>query len=122
MPTEVGLGVFVGIGAGVGVLAAAVKSDTLVTQAVASSSPSLRNSPPVFGGKSAESPSLMLNSVLAGIASGSVGTGVPAFTPRATVMGASMRKVKVPPVMYTRSTEGFVGSKGYVRSEERRVG
>src|SRR5215207_428609 len=99
-------------GYGVGVPASVVNNATLVTQAVASSSPSLRTSPTGFGGKRAESPSLSVNSVLAGIASGSVGAGVPALTPRATVMSASTRKVSVPEVMYTRSTEGSAGSKG----------
>src|SRR5215207_2429043 len=83
-------------GYGVGVLAPVVNSATLVTQTVASSSPSLRTSPDAFGGKRAESPSLSVNSVLAGISSGSAGAGVPARTPRATFIGASMRKVKVP--------------------------
>src|SRR5215217_8725438 len=43
---------------GVGVLASLVNRATFVTQATASSVPSLRTSPAAFGGKRAESPSL----------------------------------------------------------------
>ena len=101
---------------GVGVALSSVNRAMLVTQAVASSSPSLRTSPAMFGGKRADSPSLIVNSVSAAIASGSVGIGVPGRTTRVTVIGASTRKVKVPPDMYTRLTEESAGSRGSVAS------
>src|SRR5215204_6538014 len=97
---------------GVGVAAASAKTATVTTQATASSAPSLRTSPAMLGGKRAESPSLSVNSVPAGIASGSVGTGVPALTARDTVMSLSTLNVAVPDATYTRTAEGSAGSKG----------
>ena len=102
------------LGYGVVVLAVAVKRAMLVTETVAASSLSLRTSPAAFGGTRAESPSLSVNSVLAGIASGSVGTDMPGSTPRPTFMGASMRMVRVPEFTNMRFTDGSVGSMGSV--------
>jgi hypothetical protein len=59
----------------------------------------------------------MLYSVLAATTSGSEGTGIPGSTLLATVIGASTRKVKVPVLMYMRSTEGSFGSKGSTAPE-----
>src|SRR5215207_4907564 len=84
------------LGYGVGVLGVAERRASVTISAVASSSPSLRTSPAMAGGKRAESPSRKVKSVSAAIASGSAGTGVPRPPRRETVIGTSTWKVNAP--------------------------